>query len=348
VKGAKTNPGDPLVLRVNAGNWVKVTLRNKVPTSSPISSTIGLHPQLLAYDINTSDGANIGFNAVQTVSGVSGGGADQRDYWWYAGDLQADAWGNLKTDECTKLPLGLPRELGAVNLLPPDPLNQHKYGLVGALVVEPAHATWDTYVGASATIKGPDEKLLFKELVLIQQNDVTASYLPQSSPSPSPTPSPKSVNFVLNNKSEDLGYRLGPTPTPSPMPTPTYNLFSNALIKGEDPKTPIFEVNAGDHVRFRVLLPGGSFQNPMFEIHGHSWQEEPYVNDALQLGDNVKSQVLGAQIMLANQALNILIDSAGGPGRIPGDYLFYSYLQTKPGRSGAWGILRVKAPSGNR
>jgi hypothetical protein len=342
VKGAKTNPGDPLVLRVNAGNWVKVTLRNKVPTSSPISSTIGLHPQLLAYDINTSDGANIGFNAVQTVSGVSGG-ADQRDYWWYAGDLQADAWGNLKTDECTKVPLGLPRELGAVNLLPPDPLNQHKYGLVGALVVEPAHATWDTYVGASATIKGPDEKLLFKELVLIQQNDVTASYLPQSSPSPSPTPSPKSVNFVLNNKSEDLGYRLGATASP------TYSLFSNALAaRDRDPKTPVFEVNAGDQVRFRVLLPGGSNANPVFEIHGHSWQEEPYVNDSLKLGDNVKSQVLGAQIMLPNQALNIVIDSAGGPGRIPGDYLFYDYLQTTDGRSGAWGILRVKPASGNR
>jgi hypothetical protein len=82
----------------------------------------------------------------------------------------------------------------------------------------------------------------------------------------------------------------------------------------------------------------------MFEIHGHSWQEEPYVNDSLMLGDNVKSQILGAQIMVANQALNILIDSAGGPRGTPGDYLFYNYLQTQtgPGRSGAWGILRVK------
>jgi manganese oxidase len=163
--------------------------------------------------------------------------------------------------------------------------------------------------------------------------------MPKVDPSPSPTPA---VNFVLNNKSEDFGYRLGPTPA-----LPTYNLFSNALTKG-DPKTRVFEANAGDQIRFRVLLPGGSNTNPVFEIHGHSWQEEPYINDSWQLGDNVKSQVLGAQILLANQALNILIDSAGGPGRTPGDYLFYDYLQTRNSRSGAWGILRVKPPSGIR
>jgi hypothetical protein len=130
--------------------------------------------------------------------------------------------------------------------------------------------------------------------------------------------------------------------------------LSNEFTRGNpktplgNPETPVFEVNAGDPVRFRVLLPGGSAQTPMFEIHGHSWQEEPYVNDSLELGNNVKSQVLGAQIILPNQSLNILIDSAGGPGRTPGDYLFCDYMQTRTGRSGAWGILRVTPPLRSR
>ena len=343
----RKNPGDPLILRVHAGNWVKVVLYNRIPISyKPASSTVGLHSQLLAYDVTQSDGANVGFNPVQTIKGISTSGADPQTavYWWYAGEFKENEKGgyNLKTDQANNvIPEPTPRELGAVNLVPPDPLSQHVNGLAGALIVEPEKSTWDDeeFIGPSATIKSQDGSLLFKEIVLIEQNDVAASF----------TSAPNSINFAVNNKSEDMGYRILARPSPTPA-----ELLSNELTRGNpktplgNPETPVFEVNAGEPVRFRVLLPGGSTQTPMFEIHGHSWQEEPYVNDSLDLGNNVKSQVLGAQIILPNQSLNILIDSAGGPGRTPGDYLFCNYLQTRNGRSGAWGILRVKPPLGSR
>jgi len=342
LKGVKTDSGEPLIMRVKAGDWIKITLQNEIgATYGQASATVGLHPQLLAYDVTRSDGANIGFNPVQTLKGSSGSTAQPEkklEYWWYAGELLTDENGNIKVkkDEAGNslgTPLGQPRELGAINLLPPDPLNQHNNGLVGALVVEPKDSTWTNheYLGASAAIKDSGGKLLFREFVLIHQNDVNASYLPKGQTSPAP------VNFALNNKSEDLGYRLGATASP----TPTYNLYSNAMTGG-DPKTPVFEATAGERVRFRVVFPGGAPSTRTFEIHGHSWQEEPCVNNSLELGNNVKSQVLGAQIISPNQSLNILIDSAGGRKNIPGDYLFCDYLQTGNKLSGAWGILRVK------
>src|SRR5262249_8862482 len=159
----------------------------------------------------------------------------------------------------------------------------------------------EEYVGASAEIKDKDSqaKLLFKEFVLIHQNDVNATYVPKGQSSPT------RVTYALNNKSEDFGYRLGLTASPTPSPTPTFNHVSNELTDGKDPKTPVFEAMAGEHVRFRVVFPegpGGGSSQPIFEIHGHSWQEEPYVNNSLEMGNNMKSQLLGAQIIAPNQS----------------------------------------------
>ena len=78
-------PVEPLVLRANAGDCIEVTLFNQLPTNVPDlpgwntlpmivenfnanqvkpSNQVGLHPQLVAYDVVSSDGANAGFNVV--------------------------------------------------------------------------------------------------------------------------------------------------------------------------------------------------------------------------------------------------------------------------------------------
>ena len=46
------------------------------------SNQVGLHPQLVAYNVANSDGKNVGFNPNQTV----GPGGVAR-YRWYAGDV---------------------------------------------------------------------------------------------------------------------------------------------------------------------------------------------------------------------------------------------------------------------
>jgi hypothetical protein len=89
-------PVEPLVVRANAGECINFTLINSLPrtladldgfnTLPPIvnhfnanqvkpSNQVGLHPQLLAYNVTNSDGKNVGFNPNQTVGpgGIASG-----------------------------------------------------------------------------------------------------------------------------------------------------------------------------------------------------------------------------------------------------------------------------------
>jgi hypothetical protein len=177
---------------------------------------------------------------------------------------------------------------------------------------------------------------MFKDFVIIEQNNTLPQWLGPADKKPIPS--------AIDNQSADLTYRrLAQTPEDKPS-----RVLSNTALRtqtnpdGVDPNTPIFEAIAGEPIRFRILMPGGNTSGPngspmVFELHGHSWQEEPYVNDAVSLGSNPNAQVWGAEMIVPHLALNILIDKAGGAGEVPGDYLYYNYLQ----KDGTWGILRV-------
>lgn len=114
-------PVEPLVLRAAAGECVRVTLRNRLPKqmdSMPDldgytslsgivirdagsggssmtsfnnnlirpSQHIGLHPQLLNYNVQTHDGNNVGVNHISTVAPE-----ETIEYQWYAGVLDTPA-----------------------------------------------------------------------------------------------------------------------------------------------------------------------------------------------------------------------------------------------------------------
>lgn len=61
----------PLVIRVNLGDKVKVRFRN------PLNRRLSIHVQGLSYDVNTSDGSSVGCNNDSTTSG-------EIWYTWYA------------------------------------------------------------------------------------------------------------------------------------------------------------------------------------------------------------------------------------------------------------------------
>lgn len=117
-------PVEPLVLRANSGDCISITLENRLPMVMPDlastavihgvvkrdrnasegstafnnnqmrpSSHVGLHAQLLAYDITKSDGANVGLNPVQTVPPRVGtsGAYPSKVYQFYAGHPSAKA-----------------------------------------------------------------------------------------------------------------------------------------------------------------------------------------------------------------------------------------------------------------
>ena len=58
-----------------------------------------------------------------------------------------------------------------------------------------------------------------------------------------------------------------------------------------------------------------------------------------EIGHNDMAQFIGSQEVTVTQKYDIVIDSAGGPFQVPGDYLYQAYNQEQ--RMGIWGLFRV-------
>jgi len=121
-----------------------------------------------------------------------------------------------------------------------------------------------------------------------------------------------------------------------------YNYTSNSsFTTPRYPVTPRMVAGPGQALRIRLVNSGGSGTGESFNLHGHVWQEEPYVNGSKNLGDNKMSQWFGYRDQLgALNSFNLLIKSAGGRNRIPGDY-FYNSTTNATFAPGMWGILTV-------
>jgi len=360
---------EPLVLRANAGDWIKVTLTNRLkptdrvftqiqPTArigqyttgynaNPVltSTSVGLHAQLVGFDITKSNGINAGNNPLQTAEP-----GKTVDYLWYAGDLQF-VDGKWKPE---------PMEFGTINLFPSDPLSHVYHGLFASLVIEPKGSKWraDTDYRASATVFPPEGKP-FREFVLMTQNDINMLVKGQS------FYASNNPISAFNYRTEPFFYRFGSlmnaamgTSAPSDWANlqandlANINSFdfgsldttlanSNALVGG-DPQTPIFRAPGGMPVRFRLADPGGIGDNQQtFELTGHVWQEEPYVRNSTVLGDNPQSRYTGNTTGYGPSShFDVLIGSAGGINKITGDYRYRSWTGNQY-QVGLWGLFRV-------
>jgi hypothetical protein len=374
---------EPLILRAAAGECVAVTLRNALdPGSNALGKgttldppfgncincspfpgwtlrppgTVGLHPQLLSYNVTVNDGMNVGLNPVQTAKAtLPAQPKNVVNYFWYAG--------NPPTADN---PNATPIEFGAVGLFAADPLLQHQTGLLGALVVEPKGSSWMCDGGikcdgtsnggktpisyASATVTKTDGTT-FREFVVVNQDDANISGA-----------------AGINYRSEPMSFRYTvppanpaqiatarcPNNNPGP-PGPAGDMnncpdvwlsFSDKLVQA-DPQTPVFTANAGQPVRFRLVHPGGSTNGQVFTLHGHVWQEEPYKNASTEIGNNPLSQWIGSRDSYgAASHYDIVLDKAGGEGRVPGDYLYRTYVGAQIVK-GLWGIFRVANACGD-
>jgi hypothetical protein len=398
----KLKPGvpiEPLVLRAAAGDCIKVTLANKLGTTTPPdlpgystfpmivnnfnanqvhpSYFAGLHPELLALNLEDSDGFQIGQNNLQIIQPTD----KPITYTWYAGHLSLDANLNL---------IATPVEFGAVNLMPADIFKQGSKGAVGAMVIEPKGSTWveDTTSRAQATVTKADGTT-FRDFVLITQNDVNMRYAsgnPVGQLAGQEDPE-DTGQAAFNYRTEPHWFRMGYAPeTPltgstdfgEPIISSLFtkdidftNVLSNALVGG-DPQTPIFTAKAGTPVRLRLLHPVGHQRNNIFGLHGHVWEEEPYTTTSTPQGGAYSGfTIIGAPVLgstvIADQPLspNVLLNNpfsewegsqmgvgpsshfdilpvngAGGNFRVPGDYLYRTHQNFQFDR-GLWGIFRV-------
>ena len=206
---------------------------------------------------------------------------------------------------------------------------QHTHGLVGVLVVEPEAAVWspqDARTSAKVSVPASRGKpaASFQEYVLVLQDQTTTN---------------NAAIAGVNYKGEPMSLRfLGGLPVTTQ--TDVSNALSNTLVGG-DPQTPIFTAKAGEPVRFRLIHTGGGAYWT-WGLHGHSWQQSPFLAHSTVLGRNplsAQTATIGPTGPL-DQA-DVLIDRAGGCFGIPGDY-FYGNLSTGQVQNGMWGIFRVQ------
>ncbi|HEX8422289.1 MAG TPA: hypothetical protein VF634_02705 [Pyrinomonadaceae bacterium] len=379
---------EPLILRANAGDCITVKLTNNLPekpvdlpgyNTMPMivdyfnanqvvpSRLVGLHPQLVHYDVTTSDGMNVGLNPRQTV-----GPGKNITYTWYAGDVGIE----LTTNRWR----GKPVEFGATNLTSSDPIKHSNKSAIGSLIIEPYGSSWavDQDSTHSAMIYKPADPSRdycggcpieldgFREFVLQFQNDVNMRFdsgrpVPNLAEAEDPE---DSAQKAINYRTEPFWTRLCYWPalplTGNYPPIPAgqcpesdakqtraldmTNSLHNDQIGGRDPVTPIFTADAGQPVRFRVLHSGGHARNNVFMVHGHLWQEMPYQDGSASsvIGLKQDSPWHGSQWGHGpSNHFDVVLYSAGGVFQVPGDYLHRTF-QSFQFDGGIWGLFRVQ------
>jgi hypothetical protein len=267
------------------------------------SAYIGLHPQLVEYDVTRADGTMVGQNGNSVVA--PGG---KKSYQWYAGHIDATVVveettittgkGSKKKTETVKRRnvelVATPVEFGGFNLMPADKMEQGQKGLMGAGVIYPEGAVWSVDAGTttSATVYSPplnegDPERNFRDFTTIAQKSASMFYadtypvenlLGEGSFGVAEDAQDMGA-MTINYGNEAMWFRFGINPTDHPAMSNEPNAdmsFSNALVGG-DPETPVFAVQAGDPFRMHVLMPFAAGRGSTFDLHGHVWQRDPYV-----------------------------------------------------------------------
>jgi hypothetical protein len=394
---------EPLVLRAAAGECLEVMVRNRLPEKMPDlanltnligvvnrdrhgpngdvhtfnnnlirpSGYVGLHAQLVSYDITQSGGLVVGQNPSGPPLVRPGG---QSKFRFYAGDvsLSPPRGRTAKHREIVTTPI----EFGGTNLGNADKIKQGQKGLGGALVILPEYVRWkeDENRRSAATVEGPEGR--FRDFAVVTHKQMSHRYrdgtaVENVAPEGGNLATADSVDagqMAINYGTEPLWFRFGLAPNvPVGNQGPislggvpdAHRAYSNQLAGGMDPVTPVFSVDAGKEFRMHLLQPHGSVRSSTMTVHGHLWQRDPYVcPESANLGlpgrcepNEVASQALGINpqaFYLGGQEsyqpmthFDLLFPSAGGANRVKGDYLFRD-VQGNGNVSGLWGIVRVQ------
>ncbi len=283
---------EPLVLRVNEGDCLEIRLRNDLLRRA------GLSLSKLLSDPQGSQGASIGFNQDSSVAP-----GERRTYRFYAD-----------------------KELGTALFTDLAAVEDIALGAFGAVVVEPAGATWRDPTdgspiesGVSADIIGPTGN--FREHVLLMQE--SDDRIGQSTmPYPTAVEGFAGINYGADPTDPSiLGSRINVNPDPA--------LVYDSDTHG-DPNT-LIRAYVGDPVRLRVGVGAGEGAH-VFGLDGHRFAWEP---------DMAGSQQLSSKAVLPGESFDVhLIDGAGGGAPSAADYLVSDHRMPFMD-AGMWGIFRT-------
>ena len=302
---------NPLTLRANLGDCIKVNLKNKMKASRASFFAPGL-----AFDPRDSQGLNVGNNpGDQTIAP-----GESRTYTYYAHPSNKETtslvWdgGNIVVNPRNGL-------YGAVVIGPKG--SQYRDPVTGADISQ--KNSWRADVIVDASLPENVGKRNYRDVALFFQDEdniIGTAFMPYVQNVAGLT----SVNYRAEPYKfrEEQGCSLG-------------KIFQPCVVdKPEDPITPLIEAHAGDAIRIHVI-GANSEQNGMFAVEGHEWPIEPYMPgaDMISVVEYAGSEILDV----------FLRGGAGGPYRQVGDFV-WSNARLPYTQSGQWGYLRV-LPAGD-
>lgn len=290
----------PLVIRVNVGDLVEIKFKNK--TKKPAS----IHIQGDEYDVNTSDGANVGFNK-DTIAKKG----RTKKYKWYAKREGTFLFHDMADTSSNNTSTNL-------------------HGLFGAIIVEPVGSTWtdpetgcELDFGEIADIHHP-YKEDWREYVTIFHDEPEVYDINGNTPINPET--------GLHDMTMAINYRTEPARNREPENTGGVGEeVSMSSWPFGDPAVPLLRAYVGDPIKWK-LIHAGIKETHVFHFHNHQWRLEP---------DDSKSTLIDSISFSPQQCIEFTpVFGAGSLTKTIGDVIWHCHLYPHF-MQGMWGLLRI-------
>ena len=290
----------PLVIRANVGETVIISF------SHSLNRPLSIHVQGLEYDVQTSDGASVGYNKNSTTT-------HQITYTWHAtheGVYLFHDMGDTRSSE--------------------DSTNIH--GLFGAIIVEAAQSRWldpetglELESGLFADIYHP-AKPSFREYAVFFHDELEIKDKDGNPPVDPHTKLPSSTT-AISYRSEPMRNRL---PLTHDHTDTGEDISMSSWVYG-DSAPPILRAYVGDPSKIR-LIHGGVKETHVFHLHNHQWRLE---------GENPNSIIIDSISISPQECFTLdILHGAGSLNGTIGDVIFHCHLYPHF-HEGMWTLWRI-------
>ena len=290
----------PLVIRANLGETVEVCF------SHSLNRPLSIHVQGLKYDVQTSDGASVGYNQDSTTRHCI-------TYTWYAqkeGVYLFHDMGDTRSGE--------------------EGTNVH--GLFGAIIVEAPESRWlnpktgeEIESGMFADIYHPVQPA-FREYAVFFHDELEIKNKEGEQPVDPHTGLP-SATTAISYRSEPMRNR---PPLTQDHADSGEDISMSSWVYG-DPAPPILRAYVGDPSKIR-LVHGGVKETHVFHLHNHQWRRE---------GDCQNSTIIDSISISPQETYTLdILHGAGSRNGMIGDAIFHCHLYPHF-HEGMWTLWRI-------
>lgn len=290
----------PLVIRANVGEKVVISF------SHSLNRPLSIHVQGLTYDVQTSDGASVGFNHDTTTR-------HQITYTWYARQEGVYLFSDMGDTSSSE-----------------NGTNVH--GLFGAIIVEAAESRWldpetgtELESGLFADIYHP-ARPAFREYAVFFHDELEIKNKDGNQPIDPHTGLP-SATTGISYRSEPMRNRL---PLTDNHTDTGEDISMSSWVYGA-PAPPILKAYVGDPSKIR-LIHGGIKETHVFHLHNHQWKLE---------GDNPNSTIIDSITLSPQECYTLdILHGAGSLNGMIGDAIFHCHLYPHF-HEGMWTLWRI-------